>query len=57
MILIFFLNIMMPSLPNVCDFVREKMFRVVSGLPGAFHSICCLGVSTILESEKIVKMI
>ena len=27
---------------------------VVSGLPGALYSICCLGVSTILESEKIV---
>ena len=29
--------------------------RVVSGLPGALYSIC-LGVSSILESEKIVKM-
>ena len=28
--------------------------RVVSGLPGALYSICCLGVSTISESEKIV---
>ena len=31
-----------------------SIFRVVSGLPGALYSICCLGVSTILESEKIV---
>ena len=23
-----------------------KSWRVVSGLPGAFYSICCLGVST-----------
>ena len=30
------------------------MVWVVSGLPGALNSICCLGVSTILESEKIV---
>ena len=29
---------------------------VVSGLPGALYSICCLGVSTILESGKIVTM-
>ena len=29
---------------------------VVSGLPGALYSICCLGVSTTLESEKIVTM-
>ena len=29
---------------------------VVSGLPGALYSICCLGASTILESEKIVTM-
>ena len=29
---------------------------VVSGLLGALYSICCLGVSTIMESEKIVKM-
>ena len=30
--------------------------RVDSGLPGALYSICCLGVSIILESEKIVTM-
>ena len=29
-------------------------YRVVSGLPGALYSVCCLGASTILESEKIV---
>ena len=29
---------------------------VVSGLPGALYSIYCLGVSTILESEKIATM-
>ena len=29
---------------------------VVSGLPGALYSICCFGVSTILESIKIVTM-
>ena len=32
------------------------ILRVVSGLPGTLYSICCLGVSTILESEKIVTM-
>ena len=32
------------------------LVRVVSGLPGALYSSCCLGVSTILESEKIVTM-
>ena len=31
-------------------------FWVIFGLPGALYSICCLGVSTILESEKIVTM-
>ena len=31
-------------------------YGVVSGLPGALYSICCLGVSIILESEKIVTM-
>ena len=39
--------------PLALHFVLEQV-RVVSGLPGAFYSICCLGVSTILESEKIV---
>ena len=34
----------------------NERVRVVSGLPGALYSICCLGVSTILESEKIVTM-
>ena len=29
---------------------------VVSGLPGARYSICCLGFSTIMEFEKIVTM-
>ena len=33
-----------------------KLNRVVSGLPGALYFICCLGVSTKLESEKIVIM-
>ena len=37
------------------SFEKEQK-RVVSGLPGALYSICCLGVSTILESEKIVTM-
>ena len=32
------------------------MVGVVSGLPGALYSICCLGVSTILDSENIVTM-
>ena len=27
---------------------------VVSGLPGTLFSICCLGVSTIIKSEKFV---
>ena len=36
--------------------LEENIDRVVSGLPGALHSICCLGVSTTLESEKIVTM-
>ena len=36
--------------------VTISKLRVVSGLPGALYSICCLGVSTILESEKIVVM-
>ena len=31
-------------------------FWVLNGLPGALYSICCLGVSTILESVKIVTM-
>ena len=40
-----------------CFFTPQHMKSgVVSGLPGALYSICCLGVSTILESEKIVTM-
>ena len=30
--------------------------QVVSGLQGALYFICCLGVSTILVSEKLVTM-
>ena len=30
-----------------------KTLRVVSGLPGAFYSVCYLGVATILEFEMI----
>ena len=33
--------------------VRFKFIRVVSGLPGAFYSVCCLEVATILELEMI----
>ena len=36
--------------------LSEGVQRVVSGLMGALYSIFCLGVSTILESEKIVTM-
>ena len=32
----------------------SMLLGVVSGLPCAIYLICCLGVSTILESEKIV---
>ena len=37
-----------------CIFITPP--GVVSGLPGALYSICCLGVSTMLESGKIVIM-
>ena len=33
--------------------VRFKFTRVVSGLPEAFYSVCCLGVATILEFKMI----
>ena len=36
--------------------VMKKSSRVVSGLLGALYFICCLGASTILESEQIVTM-
>ena len=31
---------------------QTMSFGVVSASPGALYSICCLGVSTILESEN-----
>ena len=34
-------------------FGKKMNVRVVSGLPCALYSFCCLGVSTILESEKL----
>ena len=42
---------------NICQWHHELFkFPVVSGLPGTLYSICSLGVSTILESEKIITM-
>ena len=35
------------------NFEQLYIFRVISGLPGAFYSVCCLGVVTILDFETI----
>ena len=35
-----------------CEVLRYSI-RVVSGLPGAFYSVCCSEVATILEFEMI----
>ena len=43
--------------PKTYAKIMGKKIWAVSGLMGAFYSICWLGVSTILESEKTVTMI